>query len=270
LNQLAAWNERAEALLSALVDPTLAGGLLVAMQSSKQFTGWLGELQYMGAGFKAEGAIEAIAIHNGYVIATMKAPVDAALDGWVLLGPETAGAQDLAALSVGLHELGHAVQGLEKFTPYVWAGRLSRVPTSSVGLITAHAGIMLGNPVLAGAGVVLIVPGMLRSVLTLITEWNASARALRFAGMLGASPATLSYMRTFLGWAAGAYAARAFWIIAAGTAYALWIPQATRRDGSKGDQSFGQKFLYARPPSLFESMTGEKWGRPDSPGQTER
>ncbi len=87
----------------------------------------------------------------------------------------------VAALAVAAHELGHALQDQEGYTPLRLRSAL--VPAvnigSYLGWILLMVGFLLRSPQLAWLGVIVFSAGAVFALATLPVEFNASARAKR-------------------------------------------------------------------------------------------
>lgn len=90
------------------------------------------------------------------------------------------GSNSIAGIAVAAHECGHAIQDKEDYSPMRIRGAL--VPVANLGnyasWIILIIGIILANPNIAMAGVVLFGAVVLFQLVTLPVEFNASSRAL--------------------------------------------------------------------------------------------
>lgn len=86
----------------------------------------------------------------------------------------------IASISVGIHEVGHAVQDKVNYGPLRL--RHSLVPVANIGsnmsFIVILAGMLLSQPSLLLLGIVLMAAAVLFQIVTLPVEFNASSRAL--------------------------------------------------------------------------------------------
>lgn len=85
----------------------------------------------------------------------------------------------VAANAVAAHEVGHAIQHAEKYTPLVVRSRLVPVAQlgSNLGPWLIIAGLIFNFTGLAGIGIALFGAAVLFQLVTLPVEFNASARA---------------------------------------------------------------------------------------------
>lgn len=90
------------------------------------------------------------------------------------------GSTSVAAIGVAAHECGHAIQHHTKYVPLTL--RSAAVPMANIGSFiywpVIILGIIMGNPNLAMAGVILFSFVVVFQLITLPVEFNASNRAL--------------------------------------------------------------------------------------------
>jgi hypothetical protein len=97
------------------------------------------------------------------------------------LSPEVGNSNSLAALGVAAHEVGHAMQHAEGYTPFRLRSSLVPVANlgSNLGFILFFVGLFFfRNPIMMNIGIVLYAAAVLFTVVTLPVELNASRRAL--------------------------------------------------------------------------------------------
>lgn len=96
------------------------------------------------------------------------------------LSPEVYGGRSLASLGVAAHEMGHALQKADGYAPL--AIRNGLVPLSNLGSslswILLLIGLVMGNKLLAFAGVAVFSLAVLFTLITLPVEFDASSRAV--------------------------------------------------------------------------------------------
>ena len=90
------------------------------------------------------------------------------------------GSTSVAAIGVAAHECGHAIQHHKKYVPLTL--RSAAVPMANIGSFiywpVIILGIIMGNPTLAMAGVILFSFVVVFQLITLPVEFNASNRAM--------------------------------------------------------------------------------------------
>jgi len=126
------------------------------------------------------------------------------------LSDAVAGADSVTALGVVAHEVGHAVQNAEGYRPMQVRGKLAERLSQAAGLSSAIfvGGMLFGNPLLMGLGVVMLAAMTFFAVVTLPVERDASNRALAMLDETGlASPGERKGARQVLRAAALTYAA---------------------------------------------------------------
>ena len=93
----------------------------------------------------------------------------------------------IAAIGVGCHEAGHAIQHAKGYAPLKLRSAL--VPTanigSSIGYLVMFGGLIFQSPGLVGIGALLFSAVLLFQVITLPVEFDASARAKELAFQYG-------------------------------------------------------------------------------------
>ena len=93
----------------------------------------------------------------------------------------------VAALAIAAHELGHAMQDQEGYTPLLL--RAALVPAvnigSYLGWILIFVGFLLRSPEMAWIGLLVFAGGAIFALATLPVEFNASARAKRLLSETG-------------------------------------------------------------------------------------
>lgn len=86
----------------------------------------------------------------------------------------------LTAIGVAAHECGHAIQHAYGYAPLKW--RSAIVPVANFGSFLSWPlflfGLLMGNSMLASAGIVLFSAVVIFQLITLPVEFNASSRAL--------------------------------------------------------------------------------------------
>ena len=90
------------------------------------------------------------------------------------------GSTSVAAIGVAAHECGHAIQHHKKYVPLTL--RSAAVPMANIGSFiywpVIILGIIMGNPTMAMAGVILFSFVVVFQLITLPVEFNASNRAM--------------------------------------------------------------------------------------------
>lgn len=102
-------------------------------------------------------------------------------DKTLRLSPDVANRDSLAALGVAAHEVGHALQDAEGYTPLRLRSTLVPVASlgSNLGMILFFVGLIFGgSQSLMNLGIVLFSAAVLFTLVTLPVEFNASKRAL--------------------------------------------------------------------------------------------
>lgn len=96
------------------------------------------------------------------------------------LSNEIYNGRSVAALAVAAHECGHALQHKEGYKPLMVRNAIVPVCNISqhIGWIAIVAGLILSQPMVAWAGVILMSAMLLFQLITLPVEFDASARAL--------------------------------------------------------------------------------------------
>jgi len=130
------------------------------------------------------------------------------------LSPEVYSSASVAALGVAAHEVGHAIQDKERYGPLVLRNTIVPVAGlgSSLGIILFIVGSALGGTGgwLMDLGILLFVGVVAFTVITLPTEFDASARALNQLQGLGmVTPRELGGSQAVLNAAALTYVAAA-------------------------------------------------------------
>lgn len=129
----------------------------------------------------------------------------------VRLSSDVYGSTSLAALGIACHEVGHAIQHAQKYSPLVI--RNAAVPMANVGssggVILFIIGMLLNSFGLALAGLILFAAVVAFQVINLPVEFNASSRAkemLPAMGLVRPGPETAA-ISSVLGAAALTYVA---------------------------------------------------------------
>jgi hypothetical protein len=102
-------------------------------------------------------------------------------DKTLRLSPDVANKDSLAALGVAAHEVGHALQDAEGYTPLRLRSTLVPVASlgSNLGIILFFIGLVFGgSQTLMTLGIVFFSAAVLFTLVTLPVEFNASRRAL--------------------------------------------------------------------------------------------
>jgi Zn-dependent membrane protease YugP len=107
--------------------------------------------------------------------------------GTLRLSPQVANSQSVAALGIVAHEVGHAMQDAQAYTPLRW--RTGLVPAVSIGSwlgpILFLIGFLMQVPSLAWVGVLFFAGSAVFALITLPVELNASGRALQMLRTAG-------------------------------------------------------------------------------------
>lgn len=96
----------------------------------------------------------------------------------VRLSESTYGSSSVAAISVAVHEIGHALQDKEDYAPLRW--RASLVPVANLGTSMAFPLVFIGlifGEFFTKLGIGLFIFAVLFQLVTLPVEFNASSRA---------------------------------------------------------------------------------------------
>ena len=103
------------------------------------------------------------------------------------LSPDVYDGRSLAAVGVAAHEVGHALQDAQRYTPLIL--RNAVVPTASFGSNASFfifiGGILLNWPMLVYAAIALFSAVVVFQLVNLPVEFNASARARRTLQSVG-------------------------------------------------------------------------------------
>jgi uncharacterized protein len=96
------------------------------------------------------------------------------------LSEPVANGPSVAAMAIAAHEIGHAVQDRERYTPLQIRSAIVPMVSigSTLGWILILAGMLLQITELAWLGVIVFAGGALFALVTLPVEFNASARAM--------------------------------------------------------------------------------------------
>jgi Zn-dependent membrane protease YugP len=126
------------------------------------------------------------------------------------LSDSVGGASSIAAIGVAAHEVGHAVQDLQRYAPL--SIRNSLVPVASLGsnlgMLFFVIGLFVNIGFLVTLGIIFFSCAVLFQIVTLPVEFDASRRALAMLSETGTlSPAELSGARSVLSAAALTYVA---------------------------------------------------------------
>lgn len=116
----------------------------------------------------------------------------------------------LSAVGIAAHEVGHAIQDAERYTPLVI--RNAAVPAagfgSNAGILLLILGIIFGFPPLVWLGIILFSAVVIFQIVNLPVEFNASTRAKRRLVDLGIiDNQELPYVKSVLNAAALTYVA---------------------------------------------------------------
>jgi Zn-dependent membrane protease YugP len=100
-------------------------------------------------------------------------------DNTLYLSQEVATQASVASIAVAAHEIGHAAQKAENYTPFLFRSALVPVTNigSTLGWILIFGGLVLGFYPIAWLGVLFFSLGALFALATLPVEFNASFRA---------------------------------------------------------------------------------------------
>lgn len=97
------------------------------------------------------------------------------------LSPDVYSGRSISAAGIAAHEVGHAIQHKEHYTPLEL--RKAMVPISNFGsslsIVMFILGLILGYKPLVNVGIILFSLAVLFTVVTLPVEFNASKRALK-------------------------------------------------------------------------------------------
>ena len=129
------------------------------------------------------------------------------------LSPQVYGGRSISALAVAAHEAGHAIQDKERYAPLVLRSKL--VPATSFGskfwMLPVFLGIVTGAAGMLYVGIGLFALVVLFQLVTLPTEFDASARAKKRLAAAGfvSTPAEEEGVSKVLSAAAMTYVAAA-------------------------------------------------------------
>ena len=99
----------------------------------------------------------------------------------IRLSSEIYHGRSIAAAGVAAHEVGHAIQHAESYTPLVLRTSIARVVnfSSQMSIIIFMLGIFLSMPMFTTLGIVFFSAAVIYQLVTLPVEFNASNRALK-------------------------------------------------------------------------------------------
>ncbi len=99
----------------------------------------------------------------------------------VRLSSEIYHGRSIAAAGVAAHEVGHAIQHAESYTPLVLRTSVAKVVnfSSQMSVMIFMLGIFLSMPMFTTLGIILFSAAVIYQLVTLPVEFNASSRALK-------------------------------------------------------------------------------------------
>lgn len=158
-------------------------------------------------------------------------------DRTLYLSPEVARGASVAAIGITAHELGHAIQHSQNYSPL--SLRMAIVPIVNLGSGIGYAVFFLGfclatqahtTPAIMWLGILLLSGTAIFSLLTLPVEFNASSRALKLLESSGImQPQELQGARSVLTAAAWTYVAAAASTLLSLLYYVMLANRASRR-----------------------------------------
>lgn len=97
------------------------------------------------------------------------------------LSPDVYNNNSIASACIAAHEVGHAIQHNEKYTPLIFRNSIVGIVnfSSNLSWILFFAGIVLAYRPLIIVGIILFTAAVIFQLVTLPVEFNASARALK-------------------------------------------------------------------------------------------
>jgi uncharacterized protein len=158
-------------------------------------------------------------------------------DRTLYLSPEVARGASVAAIGITAHELGHAIQHSQNYTPL--SLRMAIVPMVNLGSGLGYVVFFLGfclatqahvTPAIMWLGILLLSGTAIFSLLTLPVEFNASSRALKLLESSGImQPQEIQGARSVLTAAAWTYVAAAASTLLSLLYYVMLANRASRR-----------------------------------------